>query len=112
MFDIKSDWIDYDAINANGPEDLVPAMRQVMEIVGLSHDVFDLGLRSALCAESHPAISERISELRSSLREQLEAEGLTDIVVPFEPLSYNAEATVIENLIFGTLNHKKMSEQS
>jgi len=111
MFDIKSDWIDYAAINGNGPEDLVPAIRQVMEIVGLSHDVFDLGLRSALGAERHPAISERISELRSSLRDQLETEGLTDIVVPFEPLSYNPEATVIENLIFGTLNHKKMSEQ-
>ena len=32
-------------------------------------------------------------------------------MVPFEPLSYNAEATVIENMIFGTLDHKQMSEQ-
>jgi putative ABC transport system ATP-binding protein len=110
-FDIHSDWIDYDAINAKGPEDLVPAVQQVMEVVGLSQDVFDLGLRSALGAERHPAISERIAELRASLRDQLEAEGLTDIVVPFEPLSYNAEATVIENMIFGTLDHNQMSEQ-
>ncbi|MGH6874430.1 MAG: ABC transporter ATP-binding protein, partial [Aestuariivirgaceae bacterium] len=111
-YDIYSDWIDYDAINAKGPEDLVPAVQQVMEIVGLSQDVFDLGLRSALGAKRHPAISERIAALRASLRDQLEAEGLTDIVVPFEPLSYNAEATVIENLIFGTLDHDRMSEDN
>jgi putative ABC transport system ATP-binding protein len=73
--------------------------------------VFDLGLRSPLGTERHPVISERIAALRASLRDELETEGLTDIVVPFELLSYNAEATVIENMIFGTLDHDLMSEQ-
>jgi putative ABC transport system ATP-binding protein len=49
----------------------------------------------------HPKLSSQIQKVRAGLRERLEAEGLTESVVPFEPESYNTEATVAENLIFG-----------
>ncbi len=41
--------------------------------------------------------------MRSALRQRLEAEKLTTSSSFFEPGSYNVEATVGENLLFGTV---------
>src|SRR5262249_643814 len=36
------------------------------------------------------------------LRARIEQQGMADLVVPFEPGAYNTEATVAENLLFGS----------
>ncbi|RCS22631.1 ABC transporter ATP-binding protein [Phyllobacterium salinisoli] len=100
-FDLDSDWIDYDAAGAAGPQDLFAAIRNVLDAVLLSQDILDLGLRSPVNPMRHEALIGRIVELRSALRTRLEAEGLSALVVPFEPDVYNREATVGENLLFG-----------
>jgi putative ABC transport system ATP-binding protein len=99
--DIHSEWIDYEALGVKNNEELLPAALRVLDMVALSQDVFELGLRSSMRPAQHPKLSSQIRKVREALRLRLEAEGLTDIVVPFEPDSYNSEATVGENLIFG-----------
>jgi putative ABC transport system ATP-binding protein len=99
--DIHSEWIDYEALGVKGNEELLSAALRVLDTVALSQDVFELGLRSSMSPAQHPKLSSQIGKVREALRLGLEAEGLTDIVVPFEPDSYNSEATVGENLIFG-----------
>jgi putative ABC transport system ATP-binding protein len=84
----------------------------MLDIVVLSHDVFELGLRSSMSPEQHPNLSSQIRKVRAGLRERLAAEGLTDIVVPFEPGSYNSEATIAENLIFGAPIGSALSEEN
>jgi putative ABC transport system ATP-binding protein len=99
--DINSDWIDYEALGVKNGEELLPVAIRLLDMVALSQDVFELGLRSSMSPTEHPNLSSQIQKVRAGLRERLEAEGLTDSVVPFEPDSYNTEATVAENLIFG-----------
>ena len=99
--DVHSDWIDYDAVSAKNADELMSTIIRMLDIVALSHDVFELGLRSSMSPAQHPKLSSQIQKVRAGLRARLETEGLTDIVVPFEPNSYNSEATVAENLIFG-----------
>lgn len=100
--DLHSDWIDYEAIGAKGPEDLLGAIEQVLDAVHFSDDVFDLGLRASVDDEVHPAVPEHIVAARKALRITLEEEGLASLVTSFDPALYNAEATVAENLLFGT----------
>jgi putative ABC transport system ATP-binding protein len=99
--DVHSDWIDYDAASVKSADELLPMIIRVLDIVVLSQDVFELGLRSSMSPAEHPNLSSQIRKVRAGLRARLESEGLADIVVPFELDAYNSEATVAENLIFG-----------
>lgn len=100
-FDLHGDWIDYAAAGATGPQDLFPAIRHVLDAVVLSRDILDLGLRSGIDTARHRELVERVVELRHALRKRLQDEGLSALVVPFEPGAYNREATIGENLLFG-----------
>jgi putative ABC transport system ATP-binding protein len=101
-FVVHGDWVDYQAAGANGPEDLLNTILPVLDAVQISDDIFGLTLRSTVDIETHPMISERIVELRQSLRQRLAAEQLEDVLVPFDFNLYNSQASVGENLIFGT----------
>jgi putative ABC transport system ATP-binding protein len=70
-------------------------------LAGLSQDVFDLGLRTSINPIDYPAITEAIERTRKALRAELDTQGISDFVVPFNSETYNPEATVVENLMFG-----------
>lgn len=101
-FDINSDWINYKAAAATGPDDLINAILPILDAVQLSDEIFDLGLRSSPQMVNGGHISMRIVEVREAFRKRLEQENLGDLVVPFEMDSYNTEAKISENLLFGT----------
>jgi putative ABC transport system ATP-binding protein len=101
-FDINGDWIDYKAAGISGPDELPGAIRAALESVQLSRDIFELALRSVVNTEEHSDFAESIVQLRLALREELEKEDLSSLVVPFDPDAYNTEATVGENLLFGS----------
>jgi putative ABC transport system ATP-binding protein len=101
-FDLNSDWVDYAAAGATGPDDILMVARPVLDAVALSRDILDFGLRASVDPTRHSEIVGRIVELRQALRERLAKEELSGLVVPFEPGAYNQQATVGENLLFGT----------
>jgi putative ABC transport system ATP-binding protein len=115
--DFNSDWIDYESAGASGPENLFAAILPVLNMVMLSDDIFDLGLRSTTSQSRHPQFVGRIVAVRKAFRKRLESEELGGLVVPFEPRAYNVEATVRENLFFGattgaTLADRTLTENS
>jgi len=101
-YDINGDWIDYAAAGATGPQDLFNVVRRVLDAVLLSQDILDLGLRSHIDPAAHADLVQHIVQLRQALRTRLEAEGLSGLVAFFEPGGYNPQATIGENLLFGT----------
>ncbi|WP_026620434.1 putative ABC transport system ATP-binding protein (plasmid) [Ensifer sp. WSM1721] len=102
-FDLNSDWIDYEAADATDPDDLFARIKAVLDAVLLTNDITALAVRSTINPVEHEAFAGEIVAMRSALRRRLEAEKLSDLVVFFEPGSYNVEATVGENLLFGTV---------
>nr|WP_316655436.1 ABC transporter transmembrane domain-containing protein [uncultured Gellertiella sp.] len=100
--DINSDWIDYAGANAEGPESFFTSILDVLDAVEISGDILDLALRSSMNPSQRPGLAERIVELRQALGGVLAEEGASGLVVPFAPGQYNPEATVGENLLFGT----------
>jgi putative ABC transport system ATP-binding protein len=109
-FDFDSDWIDYESVGATGPESLFAAILPVLNTVLLSDDIFDLGLRSTTSQSRHPDVVNRIVDVRKAFRKRLESENLGGLVVPFESSTYNVEATVSENLLFGAATGASLAD--
>ncbi len=109
--DLNSDWVDYAAAGASGPNDVYAAIRPVLDIVAMSQDILDMALRSTVDTVAHEDLTSRVVELRQALRLRLEEENLEGLVVPFEFDAYNPQATVGENLLFGTLKRPQMTNR-
>ncbi|MDE1994185.1 MAG: ATP-binding cassette domain-containing protein, partial [Rhizobiaceae bacterium] len=109
--DINSDWVDYVAAGATGPQDIYRVIRPVLDTVAMSQDILDMALRSNVDTAAHEDLTSRIVELRQALRLKLREENLDALVVPFEFDAYNPQATVGENLLFGTLKRPLMTNR-
>src|SRR5687768_8845559 len=98
--DIEADWIDYECAGCTGPEDIEERIVELLQVVDLEETIFELGLRSP--ADGANGVAERVLEARRQMRERLDSLGIRDWVERFDPARYNRNATVAENLLFGT----------
>ncbi len=100
--DIGADWIDYEAAGASGPEDLLDQVLRVLKIVDLDEDMLGLGLRGVIDPDNRPELAAGLLAARSALRQILEDDAYKGLVEQFDPDAYNQQATIGENLLFGT----------
>ena len=69
----------------------------------LDGDVFGLGLRSAIPPGAHIELKDRLLEARRAMQERLAASAqLSRLVELFDPNLYNSNASLAENLLFGS----------
>ncbi len=104
--DIEAEWIDYEAAGCSGAEDCDRRIVELLQAVDLEETIFELGLRSTAQKQAgsdrSENLGERVLEARRHMRERLEALGISDWVERFDPAQYNRNATLAENLLFGT----------
>jgi ABC-type multidrug transport system ATPase subunit len=100
--DIEADWIDYAAAGCTGPEDCEKRMIELLRAVDLEETIFELGLRSRAQKHAGADVAERVLQARRHMRERLQSLGISDWVERFDPAEYNRNATLAENLLFGT----------
>ncbi len=101
--DPQADWIDYVAAGIEGPEQRVSSIVRVLELVRLDGDVFGLGLRSAIPDGAHTELKDHLLEARQAMLERLSGSAdLSRLVEPFDPERYNSNASLAENLLFGS----------
>ena len=94
--DVNGDWIDLEALGDDGPGRTL----EVLRMVELDGDVFDFGLRGTVDAEGD--LRERLLAARRAFRERLDDPAIAALVESFDAERYNDNATVGENLLFGT----------
>ncbi|HUQ24847.1 MAG TPA: ABC transporter transmembrane domain-containing protein [Burkholderiales bacterium] len=99
--DINADWTDYAAAGVAGAEELEARILELLKRVDLEETIFELGLRSA-APERAGSIAEQVLAARARMRERLASLGIQDWVERFDPERYNRNATLAENLLFGT----------
>lgn len=109
--DPNSDWVDYQAAGATGPDDILKAIRPVLDAVLISQDLLDLALRSTVDTAVHVTLAGHIVDVRAALRERMQESDLASIVVPFDFDAYNIQATVGENLLFGSMKRPAMNNR-
>ncbi len=101
-FDINADWIDYEAAGASGPEDINARLLEMLSAVDLTNDAYRFGLTGTIDPKRQPDVAVGVLKARAALIERLTTGGNEDVVVRFEAESYNPNASVAENLLFGT----------
>ncbi len=101
--DFDDDWVDYGALGADGPADADEKLIDVLGHVELTRDVYALGLRGSIDPKARPRLAELALEARQQLGVRLDAENLRDLVEPYDPAQYNSNASLAENLLFGTI---------
>lgn len=100
--DPGADWVD-DAAGIEAPEARFTAMKRVLQLVRLERDVNDLGLRGRIAADRNPELAAALLDARRRILRRLASDpALARLVEPFDPERYNTNATVAENLLFGT----------
>jgi putative ABC transport system ATP-binding protein len=101
-FDPEADWIDYAAAGATGPDDINERLLEVLKLVELDEDVYQLGLRGTIDPNQRPELTADIIKARQALRGRLDDTALAALVEPFDRHRYNRNMTVAENILFGT----------
>ena len=100
--DVFADWVDMQRAGVESREKLIEAVRHALAVADMEDDVYLLGLRGRLDPESRPEAAARLLEARGMLESRLAEDGYRGLVEPFDRDAYNSNATVGENLLFGT----------
>jgi len=107
LLDHNADWTDYAAAGVAGPEEMERRILEVLKIVELEETIFELGLRSAVDPSNHHGLAENVLRARAAMRTRLAGPGMQGLVEQFDAGKYNRNATIAENLLFGTPIGKK-----
>jgi putative ABC transport system ATP-binding protein len=100
--DINAEWVDYAAAGVAGPEEMDARIVELLDVVDLEETMFELGLRSPADGERSRLVAERVLHARERMRERLASLNIADWVERFDAARFNRNATLAENLLFGT----------
>jgi putative ABC transport system ATP-binding protein len=101
-FDIHADWIDYEAAGVEDANALSRRITEVLVRLDLDEAIYSLGLRWRLNPEVDSEAAMQLLEARKALARRLAEDGITNLVETYDPERFNLNASVAENLLFGT----------
>ena len=113
----EADWTDYSAAHIDQDYQVDLAIREVLDVLGVENEVYELGLAGRILQKNLP-IAERqrlekaLIDAREAVAEELQAANLTGLVETFDPLRYNPNATIGENLMFGSTKSDRLSHDN
>jgi putative ABC transport system ATP-binding protein len=102
MDDLTYEWVDCDAVGVASRQELDGRIGALLKTLELEADVYGFGLRGTIDPKARPEIAEFVLEARHKLRDRLSQPELAGLVESFDAERYNSNATVAENLLFGT----------
>lgn len=100
--DIQADWVDYSAAGVSGSEEMESRILEVLRTVDLEETIFEVGMKSSVNATKIPGLAENVLRARDTMRERLNRPGIQELVERFDLGRFNRNATLAENLLFGT----------
>jgi putative ABC transport system ATP-binding protein len=100
--DIAADWIDYRALDLDGPEALLERTLDVLKQVEIDRDIFDFGLQASFDPLAQPELAASILKARAVLSDRLKERPYAGLVELFDRETYNRNMSVAENILFGT----------
>lgn len=103
--DPGGDWIDYAAAGVEDPAALDARLVELMGAVGLSEELYHLGLEGRLDPTRDARLAEDVMVARASLREQGDVAGrkaadIADLVEFWRPDALNGNASLLENVLY------------
>lgn len=102
LYNIDAEWVDYEAMGVSSEEELRRHLLRTVSLVGFEEDVYRYGLYGAIDPEVRPHVAEGVLKARDALAKRLADGGFDELVARFDRDTYNMNATLAENLLFGT----------
>ncbi|MEM1299265.1 MAG: ABC transporter transmembrane domain-containing protein, partial [Pseudomonadota bacterium] len=96
----RGDWVDYALAGVDGPESLDTRLLELIELVGLSGDLYSSALDMRLDAARAAEWDDRILNARKHLFDS--GEDLSDVVEAWDPDKLNSNARLMDNLFYGS----------
>ncbi|MBM3522995.1 MAG: ATP-binding cassette domain-containing protein [Alphaproteobacteria bacterium] len=103
--DCEASWVDLESAGIEEPRALDARLLSLLASVDLADDIYNLGLRGRIDPAKAPERAASILAARSAVAERLRTPELKALVEPFDAERYNTNATIAENLLFGTPTH-------
>jgi putative ABC transport system ATP-binding protein len=100
--DIEAQWLDYAAAGVADDKAMEKRILEIVRTVDLEETLFEIGLRSAVETQSGSDQEQSILRARETMRARLRQPELMELVEQFDVSRYNRNATMAENLLFGT----------
>jgi putative ABC transport system ATP-binding protein len=100
--DLNANWIDYDAAGVPDDQALLARVFDTLKLVALDGDIYQLGLRGSIDPATQSGLAEQFLKARSEFHARLTDPEIAALVEGFDPEKYNDNATLGENLLFGT----------
>ncbi|MBT7731095.1 MAG: ABC transporter ATP-binding protein/permease [Rhodospirillaceae bacterium] len=100
--DLEANWLDYKAIGSDSDTGLREKLLDLLKIVDLDDDTYALGLRGTINPLENKELTENILSARKALQERLKQPEISEAVELFDKEKFNNNASVAENLLFGT----------
>ncbi|MCC2112905.1 MAG: ABC transporter ATP-binding protein, partial [Hyphomicrobiales bacterium] len=100
-FDINAGWEDMERIGAVDHSDLDRHTIEILNVVGLSDDIYRLGMRMRLRGSAATEFRDRILRARKEITARISADSATgDLVEIWTPDQFLRSAPLMENLLF------------
>lgn len=100
--DSEASWIDHRRLGADDPSQVDALLLDLVAKLDLAEDLYGLGLRGRIDPKANPARAASILAARAAVAERLASPEFAQLVERFDPRLYNTNASVAENLLFGT----------
>lgn len=101
-FDLHADWVDYAAAGVTKGEELSRRIAEILARLDFAEDVYNFGLRWRIDPAADPQLTARLLEARRALARRLVSDDIAKLVETYDVERYNTNASVAENLLFGT----------
>lgn len=108
-YDPHADWINYQVAGVSGPQQMSERIINILQTVGLDEDIYEMGLQRRVNPAHNEELCTAILSARSRVCMALEQPEISNLVEHFDVNSYNVNASVAENLLFGTPIGEKFS---
>ncbi|MDD7909106.1 ABC transporter transmembrane domain-containing protein [Pseudovibrio exalbescens] len=100
-YSLDVNWLDYDRAGAKDTEELDNRVLEIIEVLGLSKDLYRLGLQSVIDPEHDAELVQRILDARHVLAGKVQTDPkLRNLVELWDIDTFNASASLAENLFF------------
>ena len=102
LHDINADWLDQKILSGGSGEELLQRAMLALRTVDLESDILSIGIHSTIDAEAHPKLAGKILQVRDLIQERMKSGEFEGLVESWDRDSYNGNASVAENILFGT----------
>ena len=94
-------WIDFSALGVTDSAAHDARILCLLERLGMGEDLYRFGLTALSTLRHDTPLGAKVIEARTHLQRHFADSGMADLVIPFDPLRYNQQSSVAENLLFG-----------